>query len=44
MDEGFAKSYEVYQDILKAIRTGDTDTMNQILLIIIHSIPLWIKQ
>ncbi|WP_455580408.1 transposase [Companilactobacillus paralimentarius] len=32
LDEGFAKSYEVYQDILKAIRTGDTDTMNQILL------------
>ncbi|WP_420869543.1 ISL3 family transposase [Companilactobacillus crustorum] len=32
LDEGFAKSYEVYQDIFKAIKTGDTDTMNQILL------------
>ena len=30
LDEGFAKSYEVYQDILKAIRTGDTDTMTSL--------------
>jgi len=32
LDEGFAKSYETYQDILKAIRTRDVELLNQTIL------------
>ena len=32
LDEGFAKSYEVYQDILKAIETSDVELMNDAIL------------
>uniref|UniRef100_UPI0010F8AF8B ISL3 family transposase n=2 Tax=Companilactobacillus formosensis TaxID=1617889 RepID=UPI0010F8AF8B len=32
LDEGFAKSYEVYQDILKAIETSDVELMSDTIL------------
>ena len=32
LDEGFAKSYEVYQDVLKAIETSDVELMNDTIL------------